>query len=107
MAEDGVVHYFRVKPGCREDAVCHDESVHQDNHFQFGCLKHGTYRHYHFQAAEVTNQIAYASVSLIIVQCPLQYAVFMTDSGIVESASGADALFEGNTGEAGHPHRGG
>ena len=39
-----------------------------------------------------------------MVQCLLQYIIFMTDACIVESAACSDTQFERNMGEARHPH---
>lgn len=44
MSEDSIIQYFGIQlTGGR--TVCHDESVYQNNHLQFGGLQHGAYCH--------------------------------------------------------------
>jgi len=103
MSEDSIIQYFGIQLAGGKNAVCHDESVYQNNHLQFGGLQHGAYCHNHFQPAKIADDVAWRAVSLIIVQRLFQHFVLVANTCVVQTASRTYTFLQRDACKASHP----
>ena len=55
MSKNHIGLSFRVESASGQSACCHDEAIHENEHFQFGSSEHRTDGGNHLETAKVTD----------------------------------------------------